>query len=64
MKSETIVMDEPALGVMGPAGDRTMVRRTTHGRFVVMSLAGRIIRVFTESWKARAYNAWIHGERL
>lgn len=61
----TVVMDEVALGVMGGPEDRTMVRRTTDGRFVVMPVkADRIIRVFSDQWSARKYNAAIHGETL
>ena len=62
----TVDMSGTALGVMGPAGDRTMVRRTTDGRFAVLTVAAphRVIKVFGDQWAARSYNAAIHGEQL
>lgn len=61
-----ILMDESALGVMGPRDNRTMVRRATNGKFVVMTVAAphRVIKTFDDAMHARHYNAKIHGERL
>lgn len=57
--------DGACLGVMGEAGDRTVVRPTTCGQYAVIEAAtGRIIKVFADSYTARQYNAAIHGESL
>lgn len=58
-----VCFDEPALGVMGDKGERTVVRRTTSDRFVVMTASKpyRVIRDFDNANVARAYNISIHG---
>lgn len=58
-----VVMEGSCLGVMGAEGDRTVVRATTDGRFVVMTAKKpyRLIRTFDDVDHARNYNAKIHA---
>lgn len=61
-----VKFDEAALGVWGEPGERTCVRRTDDGRFVVITCEAetRVIKVFTDALHARRYNAAIHGGSL
>lgn len=66
IKGIKVNMDGECLGIMGPSDNRTVVRKTTDNRFVVMTAAKpyRVIKAFADSMHARRYNAAIHGETI
>lgn len=57
--------DGEALGVFSAGSDTTVVRKTTDGKFAVLTAKPvRIIKTFDNALAARRYNFAIHGHKL
>lgn len=60
----SIDMIGPALGVCVGIRQTTVVRKTTDGRFAVLTSKMTLIKIFKDEIHARRYNFAINGQQL